>query len=746
MIYFSKKSRPVLEPSLPNGVISKPNSKPAPRPSASGPTHGTLPAGFKAPPPPAPKPNIMESKIPSVGEVAPAYATISSTKYTGNRYYATRKRLSYHPQDKQFTGTKLSTITYAPSPHPQPSPAPTGVSQTRGTLPAGISMTSGSKRKIKSATRLATPEEGLGAAPTGGKQSMQRSKSIDSEKYIPSEWKGDLLKYSSPISYSINDIRYEEDRRDVRPPVDPQVEFSIEENKDGIVTYDQMSHDNQYVQLDEFSFERYPYTTFPDKVPLEKTVPLEVIIKGKPFEGQQTIIKIIANKGEKEVKILAIAKAEPKDAFEFIGRYYKEIIVPVDQIDSKPVKFKLKAKKLGLCTIKIGFIQNGTYLGEINTKTKIVKSVEKIAPASPVTATTKYPLDTSTVAPDLSLLIIETGGKKNFKYEVILESIAANIPYTRVGPIKFKGDPETKFRATFEEIENTHASPEVIEENLMAKGRSLYDELFSSKLKEIYWNIHNKIKSIRIISEEPWIPWEIIKPWRRVNGKSEEDGFLCEQYSFSRWLEGQRFQKKNQLIKIKLVVPYDTNLQGAQVEADWIIKFAESIKFDVSIDSSYEQVMSSLKNDDFDLLHFSTHGKYNKINPNMSQLFLENKLILKPENITGLATNFGQSHPVIILNACQTGEQGFSLTGIGSWAKQFLEAEASAFIGTLWSVNDSTALRFTQMFYQKIANGVSLDDAVKESRNLARQRGDPSWLAYTLYAQPNSKIKLGANY
>jgi hypothetical protein len=67
----------------------------------------------------------------AVGEVAPAYATISSTTYTGNRYYATRKRLSYHPQDKQFTGSKTSTTTAPPPEPPKPK-------VRRGTLPAGF--------------------------------------------------------------------------------------------------------------------------------------------------------------------------------------------------------------------------------------------------------------------------------------------------------------------------------------------------------------------------------------------------------------------------------------------------------------------------------------------------------------------------------------------------------------------------------------------------------------------------------
>ncbi|CUR51323.1 protein of unknown function [Nitrosotalea devaniterrae] len=113
----------------------KPEPKPQQRPAASGPTHGTLPAGMKpaeAPKPTAPEPTTSAHE-PLAGEVAPAYAKISSTGYTGNKYFATRKRLSYHPADKQFTGS--STTATAPQVSAEP---PKPKSTFRTTLPAGF--------------------------------------------------------------------------------------------------------------------------------------------------------------------------------------------------------------------------------------------------------------------------------------------------------------------------------------------------------------------------------------------------------------------------------------------------------------------------------------------------------------------------------------------------------------------------------------------------------------------------------
>jgi acyl-homoserine lactone acylase PvdQ len=125
---LSSKVKPAEQHARPAGTHSAPPPAPKPRPAPSGPTHGTLPAGMAPPPKPKEVPASSTSSVSS-GEVAPAYATISSTGYTGNKYFATRARLSYHPPDKQFRGQSAPAQTVQVAPEP-PKPK-------RGTLPAG---------------------------------------------------------------------------------------------------------------------------------------------------------------------------------------------------------------------------------------------------------------------------------------------------------------------------------------------------------------------------------------------------------------------------------------------------------------------------------------------------------------------------------------------------------------------------------------------------------------------------------
>ena len=84
----------------------------------------TLSAQVKPTPPPPKHAETRTSSSKPEPEVAPAYST-SSTKYTGNKYYASRQRLAYHPPDKQFTGGQVTrTVQVLPPPKPAPEPAP----------------------------------------------------------------------------------------------------------------------------------------------------------------------------------------------------------------------------------------------------------------------------------------------------------------------------------------------------------------------------------------------------------------------------------------------------------------------------------------------------------------------------------------------------------------------------------------------------------------------------------------------
>lgn len=195
--------------------------------------------------------------------------------------------------------------------------------------------------------------------------------------------------------------------------------------------------------------------------------------------------------------------------------------------------------------------------------------------------------------------------------------------------------------------------------------------------------------------------------------------------------------------KLKVIVPSDSELKSALRERDWITQFAKVRELEISTDSSYEEVLYKLEKGDYDLIHFSTHGTSSKKDPLLSYIEVENRVQIRVEDVSGAYRNFGQTHPIIIFNACKTGIQDFSLTDIQGWATTFLTAGASAFIGTLWSISDETSLNFIKELYYQLSSFETLEESVRRALLKCRKTGDPSWLAYELYAQPNTRLIFG---
>jgi len=112
------------------------------------------------------------------------------------------------------------------------------------------------------------------------------------------------------------------------------------------------------------------------------------------------------------------------------------------------------------------------------------------------------------------------------------------------------------------------------------------------------------------------------------------------------------------------------------------------------------------------------------------------KLVIRSLSPTSLELE--ARRPLVFLNACHTGVTGFSLTGIAGWAEGFLSAGAGAFIGAYWAIEDAPEARFTEVFYTAVLGGSPIAAALRQARLAIREEfpGDPTWLAYTLYAHP----------
>jgi CHAT domain-containing protein len=179
-------------------------------------------------------------------------------------------------------------------------------------------------------------------------------------------------------------------------------------------------------------------------------------------------------------------------------------------------------------------------------------------------------------------------------------------------------------------------------------------------------------------------------------------------------------------------------LPFAVSERDYMLSLAAGGRQVQRIPATFLDVKAAFCRGEYDGWHFTGHGGFRPL-PNTSVILLENQEEMTPTDLSD-SGNLGLARPLVFFNACQTGHSAMSLTDIGGWAKGFLEAGAGAFIGAYWSIYDQAANDFARSFYSNLLAGMEIGRAVQAARQKIKPLGDPTWLAYTVYANPLAKV------
>jgi len=158
------------------------------------------------------------------------------------------------------------------------------------------------------------------------------------------------------------------------------------------------------------------------------------------------------------------------------------------------------------------------------------------ADASDYPLSPSFHLDRAHGPPSITMVIQESSGSLQFQLYLGIPRIMESwIPLD--DPIKFpigkNQDPESVFSAFFTQIEHMSCNRRAFE-IVSREGRSIFKDFFSRKLKANYFKYEKYISSIKVFSNEPYIPWELARPY--ADGRTD-NFFLCERYSFSRGFE-----------------------------------------------------------------------------------------------------------------------------------------------------------------------------------------------------------------
>jgi hypothetical protein len=488
---------------------------------------------------------------------------------------------------------------------------------------------------------------------------------------------------------------------------------------------------------DEAQVNRTVVAKFPEKVTQNEVASLRVLLSAIAQAGAG--IPIATNVGDR-IDILV----EARRGFTIEGPESGTLTV-TDEEEGLPLLFKLKAQDVGQGHVVVFAFHQGQPLGKISLSPTVTNAMPAAAAQQPTTRTAEAPLAPLAVhVPDLDMLIQEWPTGEEHQYSIILSAkdSSLGLHLSKFGPLRLRMDPVKYFADFFGEIErlplNTPNDKKVATMKLAARGTGLFNTLFPADLRKLLWTLKESIKSIWVQSEEPWIPWELCK----LESENHDPGpFLCEAYSITRWIPGQGITPTLSLNNVGVVVPGDSGLPLAHEESDFLVGLSRNGRHVAKIPATWAGVYLALQSGQYDALHFTGHGAATDENPDRSRILLEQGNEFLPADVSGEAAKLGKAHPLVFLNACQIGRGGMSLTGIGGWATRFLEAGAGAFIGAYWSVFDEPAKKFTEALYPLLLGGTPIGEAAKSARAAIKPLGDPTWLAYTVFADPLASVQ-----
>ncbi len=495
--------------------------------------------------------------------------------------------------------------------------------------------------------------------------------------------------------------------------------------------------------------ERYPDVSFPDEVLLSKRAVLTVqLLVERPPDVEPALspeLKI-DRAGPMEVEVVLRALD-----FEIEGDHFKTIKINPDG-DSDPVIFWVKPLEVGEKQLHVEFYQAGRFLGRVTVTTQVVeqRGVGRSRTAS-VSGTIALPSHMA-AAPDLELSIRYVGESETLMEFELHSTQDFGYHHRRVGRIQFRGSPASQLENRFRELSqlarpDATVTPEFVQRRLVSLGNQLYDELFPDELKHEYWTWKAKgIRTIQITSEEPYIPWEMVKPYQR--GASPEP-FLCEQFVLARWLCGRQGLKDSVPATPLCAVIPQSDLAFVREELEYLSTLNQrrpELRVRAPFPSAWTDVVQLLEQGGFGILHFACHGNFVAEDPNESAIGLDGGF-LRPSDVAGEKVGFAKDTPLVFINACETGRVGFALTRLGGWADRFVQGGCSAFIGSIWEVNDGLAVAFAKEFYDQFLSGVPLGEAIQTARLKIREQdpGNSTWLAYTLYGDPLSRVRFAGS-
>ncbi len=417
------------------------------------------------------------------------------------------------------------------------------------------------------------------------------------------------------------------------------------------------------------------------------------------------------------------------------------------------LEFDMLATQPGTASVCVLAFHAGAVLARVQLNVS-VEAAHDAEPPAETSASAHCEVVPGRLAPDLTLNIIE----RDEELEFFLNTADADMNFMHFGPVPLKIGARTYCTQLFADIDaapgQTKLEKSELVRRLRTAGSNLYDALFPNDLRIHLWALRERVKTVQISSDEPWLPWELCR--MQTTG---EDGriiggpFFAEAFAITRWIPGVGAPRTFSLGNMALVVTEDSELPAAAAETEYLSGLASQTRKVTRLVPTYKEVTNAMVEGTYDAWHFVGHARADaEGNADRSHIVLNKQTLLRSGEIAGEVSNVLLPRPFVFLNACQSAQGGLSLTGAGGWAKRLVQPSpnrlpgqpkktAAVFIGSYWSVSDDKACAFARELYRLLLEERKpIGEAVQLARQSIYSEDDATWLAYTVYADPLARV------
>jgi hypothetical protein len=518
-------------------------------------------------------------------------------------------------------------------------------------------------------------------------------------------------------------------------------------------------------KLEPAVLRRHSDVSFPLRAQVGRPTLLRVKISPEKRHQYDAALDLELPWGADSVRVTVYVTAEN---FTVEGDPQAEILVPREG-DSHPALFRLVGQAAGPGRVMVDFTQEGRVIGSIDLFPEVVPGEQGPAEAGERTVSL---LAGAGAGPDVTLLVHESRycpGRLHFilsSRHPGLKGLAC-VNHGDLGTVDLHEGVAAWVQRQLEAL-HAFAAAGHGDRMLADVGNRLYEQVLPEALQRLCWEFADRgVRTLLVLSDEPHIPWELVKPFRAepATGRLDGWGFWGESFALGRWIRGPALPERlaarhvcalgavgqsawdHRDLGAAAVPPGSPtagrpSLPSAVRELELLCSLGRCGITVRVLPARRRELLDALGSGEFDVIHVASHGSFGGVEAaDASALLLEDGLLRACDLPPRLAGAFRRAAPFVFFNGCHTGRLGYSLTRLGAWGAELARLGCAGFVGTLWAVRDEVALEMAGELYRLLFGGEPVAEALRQARLAVRQRhpGDPSWLAYCCFADPTAQ-------